>query len=82
MLTEEEARTKWCPFALVIKCNNKGELVVGNRNSEGSPLGNCLASECVKWRRIEVPDLEKSNIETSVIPIAGVKCIGGYCCRT
>lgn len=39
LLTEEEARKKWCPFA------GEGRLMLG---PSGDP--RCIASECMAWR--------------------------------
>lgn len=53
MLTEKEAKEKWCPFArnpIPLRSNlgNVG-FVVGNRakDDDQSP---CIASECMAWR--------------------------------
>ena len=54
MLTEEQAKEKFCPVARVIKTNGAAELVAGNRDSEDQPLGNCIASECMAWRIAEM----------------------------
>lgn len=55
MITEDEARTKWCPFANVyVPYQNTG--AAGNRGlskdkgmqaNEGS--ARCIASECMMW---------------------------------
>jgi len=43
-MTEEEAKTKWCPM---VRAGNEAGC---NRNgSEGAPITNCLASECMWW---------------------------------
>lgn len=34
-MTEEEAKTKWCPFA---------------RDVDGAPTTNCIGSACMAWR--------------------------------
>lgn len=47
MLTESEAKTKWCPFGKVITSGESG-YVVGNRVVGELPL--CLASDCAFWR--------------------------------
>ncbi len=56
MLTEEEAKTKWCPFA---RCNGETEdhYPISNRGDVMMPRNDtfaegfrCLASECMAWR--------------------------------
>ena len=46
LLSEEEAKTKWCPFA---RCNINN--VSANRFA-GAPYDNslCIASQCMAWR--------------------------------
>lgn len=47
LLTEDQARTKWCPHAL------QSDTSAGyNRTTKGAVLGTCLcvASECMAWR--------------------------------
>ena len=51
MMTEEEATTKWCPFANV--ANRAGNAAVGNRLNDGvgAPVGTeCIGSVCMAWR--------------------------------
>ena len=50
LLTEKQAREKWCPMARVIKSNGAAELVAGNQDSEFHALGSCFASDCMMWR--------------------------------
>lgn len=61
MRTEEEARTKWCPFARSAGVTDGGEIVVSNRDAESinkighaetlNPLScRCIASGCQAWR--------------------------------
>jgi len=53
-MTEDEAKTKWCPFArgpLLVKLNEWTTLPV-NRDDTGGPDGGCkcLGSACMAWR--------------------------------
>lgn len=41
-MTEDEAKTKWCPFAHL-----EG---AGNRHSDNSPAVLCIGSDCMAWR--------------------------------
>lgn len=55
MLSEEEARGKWCPFArsLVYAVDNYGNqshATSCNRNINGQPSTACLGSACMSWR--------------------------------
>lgn len=49
-MTEDEAKTKWCPFARVLSSLQHG---IGNRDVRGgsySPGALCIASACMAWR--------------------------------
>jgi len=49
MMTEEEAKTKWCPQARVAAVEGDGP----NRRYDGAPIRGslCLASGCMMWRK-------------------------------
>lgn len=59
-MTEEEAKTKWCPFARVVGSLGEIEgaadlhIVTGNRNNPNgngpTELPKCLGSGCMAWR--------------------------------
>lgn len=62
MLTEAEAKTKWCPKAL----NATDTINTFNRYENGEAAHNCLciASACMAWRwaeRIPAPKFFKSS---------------------
>ncbi len=52
-MTEQEARTKWCPMARVstYSVGNPAESAA-NRTDEGTPYpaSRCIASDCMMWR--------------------------------
>lgn len=55
-MTEEEAKTKWCPFARTktLKFSSEdGGVAAANRDFDGLPidqLHSCMASACMAWR--------------------------------
>lgn len=50
-MTEEEAKTKWCPFARIPFYATSGTLTV-NRDRSGSVAARCVGSECMAWRQL------------------------------
>lgn len=49
IVTEQEAKTKWCPHARLRSLN--GDVAI-NRATDGSSAtrSKCLASECMAWK--------------------------------
>jgi hypothetical protein len=64
-MTEDEAKTKWCPMARGPFFNgNLGAVVTtGNRTWEVEPKSGCLclASDCMMWRWTRHPRTEPVN---------------------
>lgn len=61
-MTEDEAKTKWCPFARTVMSNDPSLLEypssqpVGNRvlgPAGKEAFAKCMASECMAWRWID-----------------------------
>lgn len=53
ILTEDQAKTRWCPFARVgLDWHFDGQFAhfAANRNNDGEPIGRCIASGCMQWR--------------------------------
>ncbi len=84
MLTEDEAKTKWCPFARVGSPAVHDAAVMNRMVSEDSALvadlAPCVGSACMAWRPISVDALLKRQPE---IPKddPGVRnyVVRGYC---
>ena len=53
IVTEAEAKERWCPLARAVD-----EEIVVNRLKDGSPsiAAQCVASECMAWRRAHSDD--------------------------
>ena len=75
-MTEDEARTKWCPQARIEAIWPSGGAAdedsftgyrVGSHNvTEDGPASNCIASYCMMWRWI-YPDLGGFSVDESVV---------------
>jgi len=66
-MTEDEARTKWCPMVR-ISIEGHGSY---NQYSDGDipEMCNCIASNCMMWREIRKQDSSTGYWNT----------VGGYC---
>lgn len=81
-MTEEEAKTKWCPFARVAKRDIPGRSY--NRWADDwSPAGavdgaKCVGSACMAWRNF--PPEEWGKDEPPYHPSnVGIQPTDGYC---
>ena len=55
MMTEQEARQKWCPMARVAVEISEGgstlsHVATCNRHDGAHPIARCIASGCMAWR--------------------------------
>lgn len=72
-MTEEEARTKWCPFGRVYSPNG-----AYNRTETTAAAGpsRCIASNCMAWRWIKDP---VTNLFTFGKELPSYEGEHGYC---
>ena len=52
ILTEEEARTKWCPFVRLGHGYNR-LLLNGTEPGKVPHTANCIASDCMAWQVVD-----------------------------
>lgn len=84
MLTEEEAKTKWCPFVRATyhvpaqHPHPADHGYIGNRDVHdrggvgGVPNTNCVASRCMAWRFRSVLNAEENVDRRGYCGLAGV----------
>lgn len=70
ILTEEEARKKWCPHARELgraqDGGNISRLVAGyNRGGDGAMIPSCIGSACMAWRWAEAKKIRDIDLVTS-----------------
>jgi len=79
LLTEEQAREKWCPEARLTEISDTGALgtyahnrIIVGRNDHTPVLSGCLciASRCMMWRWAE-PILDGKNARQGYCGLAG-----------
>lgn len=58
ILTEEEARTKWCPEVQFVDSSGYG--IISNRDV-GARNEYCIASNCMMWRWFDTSDPVKAS---------------------
>jgi hypothetical protein len=57
MLTETQAKTKWCPHARIgVSASQGGPASINDPRCEPEHRANCIASECAMWRWIPTND--------------------------
>jgi hypothetical protein len=64
LMSEKEARERWCPMVRYARQLEPGEIVVAFNRCEGRtdyvnnpPSSRCIASECMMWRQEDRDDL-------------------------
>jgi hypothetical protein len=56
MVTEEEAKKRWCPFARVVRSSTGAMTSVNRDGPHPDPRALCIASECMAWRAVADPN--------------------------
>lgn len=82
ILSEEQARQRWCPHARVIGIakdgGNLGRIVTGyNRDHPDGNIPACIASHCMAWRWYEPKTLRDIDLVTSDVVASAPRT--GYC---
>lgn len=64
MMTEQDAKTKWCPFARALYTDNNSYAGSSNRNPDGGITGadRCIGSACAVWQWVLAADRFRSSI--------------------
>jgi hypothetical protein len=76
MLTEDEAKTKWCPFVRVTGCGSNAGSAEWHTNRPSfaevhdKGFDRCIGSACMAWRRAIRPAGPGGQME---------KDLGGFC---
>ena len=54
-MTEDEAKTKWCPFARVVSdtaaADSPANRYPGDEDANAGTTNACIGSACMAWRR-------------------------------
>lgn len=83
LLTEEDARMRWCPFAVSANPIPVGPLYQVTGHNRDHPSGNipaCIASSCMAWRWNSEKAFREIDLVTSdVIKEEEVKPRLGFC---
>lgn len=89
MMTEQEAREKWCPMARAVLGMDLDEMrgIVGNRTGPmetGVAATHCFASYCMAWRWVFEP-VEYGGSSTEIVwagqgkPPTHIQTDRGFC---
>ncbi len=61
-VTENEARTKWCPHVRTIVYGAEGDSPAVNRDTAHAPFNlNCIGSDCMMWAVTDPDTVEQKH---------------------
>ena len=73
-MTEEEAKTKWCPML------GEGNATKGlHERVDGTVSANCIGSDCMMWRWDAITPEEKRQLREYGDDTGPLLAIPGYC---
>ena len=68
IVSESEAKLKWCPFGSMVEQHQK---VSGINRIGGTGVTMCLGSACMAWRERAVPTAANTTITMGYCGLAG-----------
>ena len=74
-MTEEEAKTKWCPIVRIAHENVVANRTDGYGSNDVYKTQCCIASECMMWRWGKIPHCFVNGVERENYPSSEK----GYC---
>lgn len=81
LLTEQEARSKWCPLARstgFLNTNQQGFGVAGyNRDHPSGMIPSCITTSCLAWRWAAQKQVRDIDLVTS--DVVDLEPRRGYC---
>lgn len=78
ILTEAEAKTKWCPFARVA-AGAFPDFVTVNREASPETWPKCLGSACMAWRQKETMEFHMEAEAEFRRNNRRLACTTGFC---
>lgn len=81
ILTEEEARARWCPYSrsvgMIRDGGNINRITSGYNRHDGGDIPACIASSCMVWRFAEAKVIRDIDLVTSDVEPEKPRL--GYC---
>ena len=79
-LTEDEAKTKWCPFArIAFESGSTNRAVVFDRASFDPKMDRCVGSACMAWRWVFIDKSTHERTEDGVRGEIDMDYTRGHC---
>lgn len=82
-MTEDEAKTKWCPFVRLtddgqMYFDNRGRKFGGTSGKDGIDASLCIGSGCMAWRWVEPPSAPNAD-NLVIVDARGTSLGDGFC---